>query len=185
MSAVRPSLVALVVAGIAVACDRVPTAPVPTGPSYKARASLNANVKPTGLVACAQAYDSVTQVIGPKGGSLSVGAHTLFVDSLVLKSAVSVTAVAPSGTVRWVRFQPDGLLFPPNSVDGWGAVLYTSYKDCGVPTTASPRIAQVTNALGVLTYLQMSIKVRQNPWSQGNQYVVGLLPHFSNYAVAW
>jgi hypothetical protein len=87
--------------------------------------------------------------------------------------------------VRWVRFQPDGLLFPTNLADGWGAILYTSYKDCSLPTTASPRIAQVTDALGIVGYLQSSVKVRQNPWSQGNQYIAGLLLHFSNYAVAW
>lgn len=185
MSAVRRSLVALVVAGSAVACDHVPTAPPQTAVWSKLRGNSTSSTKPTGLVACSQSYDSVTQVIGPNGGYLAVGAHILFVDSLVLTSPVSITAVAPSGSVRWVRFQPDGLLFPPNLVDGWGALLYTSYKDCSLATTATPRIAQVSDALGILTYLQTTVKVRQVPWSQGNQYVAGLLPHFSNYAVAW
>jgi hypothetical protein len=183
MSAVRPFFVALVVVGIAVACDRSPTAPLTHSP--RAQFNSTSNPKSTGLVACSQGYDSVTQVIGPRGGQIAVGAHILFVDSLVLATSVTITAVAPASTVRWVRFQPDGLVFPTNAGDGWGAILYTSYKDCSLSTLASPRIAQVSDALSVLTYLQTYFKIKQVPWSQGNQYVVGLLPHFSNYAVAW
>lgn len=174
-------LVGLVVGAGAFACDRSPMAP----PAHSSPARSTVKAKLTGLVVCSQSYDSVTQVIGPQGGYLAVGAHILFVDSLVLTTPVSITAVAPSDTVRWVRFQPDGLVFPTNPLDGWGAILYTNYKDCSLSTTASPRIAQVSDALGILAYLQTYFKVRQNPWSQGNQYVVGLLPHFSNYAVAW
>lgn len=172
--------VLLLVATVAVACDRSPTA-APAAFSL----TSNATPPPLGLVACTQSYDSVTRVIGPRGGYLAVGAHVLYVDSLVLTGPVTITAVAPAGGVRWVRFQPDGLQFPASPVDGWGAVLYTSYKDCSVPTIVGPRIAQVDNALGILTYLQTYLKVKQNPWNQGNQYVAGLLPHFSNYAIAW
>lgn len=184
MRKVHLLLVGLVVGTVAVACDGTP-AGVPTAPSSISRSLANAIVQPIGLIPCSQSYDSVTQVIGPKGGYLAVGAHILFVDSLVLTTPVSITAVAPAGSVRWVRFQPDGLQFPTNPLDGWGAILYTNYKDCSLSTTANPRIAQVSDLLGILTYLQTYTKVRQNPWSQGNQYVVGLLPHFSNYAVAW
>ena len=179
-----PVLVGLLVGAVAVACDGTP-AGVRTAPSSIGLFSANATIHLIGLIPCSQSYDSVTQVIGPKGGALAVGAHILFVDSLVPATPVSITAVAPAGSVRWVRFQPDGLQFPTNPADGWGAALYTSYKDCGLPSTTTPRIAQVNDLLGILAYLQTYVKVRQNPWSQGNQYVVGLLPHFSNYAVAW
>ncbi len=177
-------LVGLVVGAVAIACDRSPTA-TPSVPLSARPSKTGALLKSLALVPCSQSYDSVTRVIGPKGGYLAVGAHVLFVDSLVLTTAVTITAVAPAGALRWVRFQPDGLLFPMNSVDGWGAILYTNYKDCGVPIAAIPRLAQVTDLLGIVTYLQTYSKVRQNPWSQGNQFVAGLLPHFSNYAVAW
>ena len=66
-----------------------------------------------------------------------------------------------------------------------GGDSYTSYKDCGVPTSDTLRIAQVSDSLRVLGYLQTFVKSKKNPWSQGTQFVVGLLPHFSNYAVAW
>src|SRR3989449_10926071 len=65
--------------------------------------------KGSGLVACSQTYDSVTQVIGPAGGLIAVGRHSLWVDSMALRDTVRITAVAPADTVRWVRFRPDGL----------------------------------------------------------------------------
>ena len=146
--------------------------------------------KKTGLVACSQLYDSVTKVIGPRGDTLRVGNHILWIDSLVLTAPVTITAVAPADTVRWVRFQPQGLVFPPSSVDksyglSTGALLYTNYKDCGVPTGDTLRIAQVSDSLVILAYLQTWSQVKKNAWSQANQWVVGVLPHFSNYAVAW
>jgi len=127
----------------------------------------------------------VTQVIGPLGGLIAVGHHLLWVDSLALSIPVAITAVAPADTVRWVRFHPDGLVFRTNSKTGYPAIIYTDYTGCGVPTTSVVRIAQVTDSLGILAYLQTYVKFNKNPWSQGTQYVAAVLPHFSNYAVAW
>src|SRR6266568_899727 len=105
MRRIRASVVGLVVAAMAFGCDSSPTAP-PTL-SKRALSSLTAQLKggtkPNALVACSQTYDSVTQAIGPLGGMIAVGPHYLFVDSLALTSTVSITAVAPAGTVRWVR----------------------------------------------------------------------------------
>jgi predicted pyridoxine 5'-phosphate oxidase superfamily flavin-nucleotide-binding protein len=143
--------------------------------------------KGTGVVACSQTYDSVTQVIGPAGGFIVVGSHILWVDTMALAEPVRITAVAPADTVRWVRFQPDGLQFRTNGA-GWSAVLFTSFKDCGVPTADPLRIAQVTDSLQVIRYLAPAaiwIKVRKNAWSQGSQYLAGVLNHFSQYAVSW
>ncbi|HEV8304520.1 MAG TPA: hypothetical protein VGQ25_06160 [Gemmatimonadales bacterium] len=146
------------------------------------------STKGTGLVACSQTYDSVTQVIGPAGGLIAVGRHYLWVDTMALADTVRITAVAPADTVRWVRFQPDGLQFRTNGA-GWSALLYTSFKDCGVPTADTLRIAQVTDSLHVIGYLAPPastwIRVRKKAWSQGNQYVAGVLHHFSQYAIAW
>ncbi len=144
--------------------------------------------KGAGLVACLQTYDSVTQVIGPAGGLIAVGHHYLWVDSMALSDTVSITAVAPADTVRWVRFQPDGLRFRTNGA-GWSALLYTSFSDCGVPTVDTLRIAQVTDSLSIIRYLSPPestwIRVRKKAWSKGNQYVAGVLHHFSQYAVSW
>ena len=144
--------------------------------------------KGSGLVACSQTYDSVTQVIGPAGGLLVVGHHFLWVDSMALSDTVRITAVAPTDNVRWVRFQPDGLQFRTNGA-GWSALLYTSFKDCGVPTSDTLKIAQVDDSLSVIRYLATPdstwIRVRKKGWSNGNQYVAGVLHHFSQYAVSW
>jgi len=144
----------------------------------------------TGLVSCSQTYDSVTKVIGRLGGSLTIGVHQLWVDSLSLTGPVSITAVAPAGSVRWVRFQPEGLVFRPGFYAtayrvNAGAALYTSYTDCGVPLSDTLRIAQVNDSLSIVGYLQTWVQVRKTPSTNGTQFVVGLLPHFSNYAVAW
>jgi hypothetical protein len=162
----------------------------PTLVAARAKSQPTGQTKSTGLVACSQTYDSVTKVIGPNGDTLRVGNHIFWVDAQVLTDTVSITAVAPAGSVRWVRFQPEGLLFPPSAVDlsyglSAGAVLYTNYKDCGVPTSDTLRIAQVSDSLVILGYLQTWSKVKKNSWSQGQQYVIGQVPHFSNYAVAW
>jgi len=194
--AVRRSLIPLALfigaaAAVSSCRDPSPTS-VPTPPlvASKVKTSSGGGTNKTGLIVCPQTYDSVTKVIGPKGDTLQVGNHILWVDSLVLSSPVAITAVAPADTVRWVRFQPAGLAFPASAVDlsygmATGALLYTNYKGCGVSTTDTVRIAQVSDSLSILGYLQTWSKVNKNIWSQGQQYVAGELPHFSNYAVAF
>jgi len=188
--ALRRSLIPLALLAalaVAVSCGD----PSPTGvPAFQRGGRWNNNLsgKGTRLVACAQTYDSVTQVIGPAGGLIAVGHHFFWVDTMALADTVSITAVAPADTVRWVRFQPDGLEFETNGA-GWSALLYTSFSDCGLPTVDTLRIAQVTDSLRVIRYLaqpdSMWIKVRKNPGSKGSQYVAGVVRHFSQYAVAW
>ncbi|HYT82725.1 MAG TPA: hypothetical protein VEK86_04695 [Gemmatimonadales bacterium] len=192
----RRSLIplALLASAAALSCkDPSPTSldlQTPDLLAARVKTSSGGNSNKTGLVVCSQSYDSASKVIGPMGDTLHVGNHVLWVDSLSLTDTVTITAVAPAASVRWVRFQPEGLVFKPgfyatvNGVNA-GAALYTNYKDCGVPTTDSVRIAQVTDSLAILGYLQTWVQAKKIPWSQANQYVVGLLPHFSNYAVAW
>jgi hypothetical protein len=189
---VRRSLISLVLAACAAAAavSCVDRSPVGVDvPAFQRGGKWVTEVTgKSGLVSCSQKYDSVTQVIGPAGGLIAVGRHVLWVDSMALSDTVRITAVAPADTVRWVRFQPDGLEFRTNGA-GWSAVLYTSFKDCGVPTAETVRIAQVTDSLHVIGYLARPdstwIKVRKRSWSNGNQYVAGVLHHFSQYAVSW
>jgi hypothetical protein len=186
----RRSLIPLALAFCATAAAVSCGDPSPTGvPAFQRGGKWSQQpTKGVGLVACAQTYDSVTQVIGPAGGLIAVGNHFLWVDTMALSDTVSITAVAPADTVRWVRFQPDGLQFRTNGA-GWSALLYTSFKDCGLPTSDTLRIAQVTDSLRVIRYLAPPdstwIKVKKNAWSQGAQYVAGVLHHFSQYAVSW
>lgn len=193
MSVCRSLIPIALLAGAAAASCADPSPLGVQTPALMARVkaqSTGGGTNKTGLVACSQTYDSATKRFGPLGDTLRVGAHILWVDSLSLTDTVTITAVAPAGSVRWVRFQPEGLVFQPGfyaaayGVNA-GAALYTNYKDCGVPTADTVRIAQVTDSLSIMGYLQTWSQVKRNAWSQGQQWVVGLLPHFSNYAVAW
>lgn len=185
---IRRSLIPLVLlAAMAAATSCSDRSPMGV-PAFQKGGRWAVSTKGSGLVACSQIYDSVTQVVGPAGGIIAVGNHFLWVDSMALSDTVSITAVAPADTVRWVRFQPDGLQFRTNGA-GWSALLYTSFKDCGVPTADTLKIAQVTDSLHVIRYLAPPdstwIQVKKRAWSQGNQFVAGVLHHFSQYAVAW
>jgi hypothetical protein len=188
----RRSIVSLALlistAALTVTCgERTPTG-IPLRASKNPQSASGTNK--TGLVKCTQSYDSVTKVIGPRGDTLKVGNHIFWVDSLVLTAPVAITAVAPADTVRRVRFQPEGLLFPPSAQDrayglSAGAVLYTNYKDCGLPSGDTLRIAQVDSNLTILGYLQGWSKTKKNSWSQAQQWAIGQVPHFSDYAIAW
>ena len=129
-------------------------------------------------------YDSVTQTIGPAGGVVAVGHNWLVVPRGALREAVSITAVAPSDTVAWVRFQPAGLRFLST------VRLVLTYDNCRVPNGTTPRIALVTDSLRVIDFLASGVaspgdnRLTKGP-KEGQRRVVGELQHFSNYAVAW
>lgn len=163
----------LLIAAIAAAWSCADPSPVgvePSGPGLEAAA-----LKPvsSALVQCRSLRaDSVTQVIGPEGGELNVGPHTLDVPPGALSDTVRITAVAPSETVRLIRFMPEGLVFQKP------ASLSLSYKNCKIPAGTSPRIAYLSDTLSVVAYMP-SIA---DQWAQ---WVITDLSHFSNYAVAW
>jgi hypothetical protein len=129
---------------------------------------------PTGLLKCAPlAYDSVTQTVGPDGGVIQVGVHSLSIPAGALDSAVTITAVAPTDTVRRVQFQPQGLVF------NQPASLTMSYADCNLLGFILPkRIAYTDDLLVILEYL-FSVD------HFSTQTVTGRLQHFSDYALAW
>jgi len=170
--------------------------PSPTGADLATPGLLAGKTKAAGssLVACGKLpYDSVSRVIGPAGGWFVVGANVVWVDSLALSAPVTITAVAPSDTVRRVRLRPDGLVFKTGT-HGLGAVVATNLDKCKLRRNALPRIANVTDALTVVEYLEspapavdslvvMRFRVDSAGWTP--YWAFGALRHFSNYAVAW
>ncbi|MFI5233086.1 MAG: hypothetical protein ACHQSE_11325 [Gemmatimonadales bacterium] len=128
----------------------------------------------TGLLACKPLpADSVTQVIGPDGGTINIGPHSFTVPAGALDSAVAITAVAPSGFANRVVFQPAGLVFLRR------ATLTMSYANCGLITNLlAPRIAYVDDLLRIL-YTLPSLDNAES------QTVTARVRHFSDYAVAW
>ena len=187
---VRPWLIALVV--LASSCSD----PSPTGADSAMPGLLAAKVKVTtpSFVQCSPvAYDSVSQVIGPAGGWFVVGANVLWVDSLALGSPVKITAVAPSDTIRQVRLHPDGLQFKTGT-HGLGAVVATNLVNCKLRRNASPRIANVTDSLALVEYVESPVaavdsmliaRFRTDSGGWTPYWAFGALHHFSNYAVAW
>ena len=127
-----------------------------------------------GLLTCTPLpYDSVTQTIGSEGGTIAVGGHTLTVPPQALDTDVTITAVAPSDTIRHVRFQPEGMQFAEP------ASLTLSYAGCSLLGSLAPkRIAYTTDALLILEYLPSLDDL-------SGQTVTAPLRHFSEYAVAW
>jgi hypothetical protein len=81
--------------------------------------------------------------------------------------------VAPSGTVRQVQFEPDGLTFAKD------ASLRLSYAGCGILGSLLPkRVVQVDDDLAILDVLP-SLDLRSLLSTSAR------LEHFSGYAVAW
>ena len=159
-------------AAIAVAsCGEHAQQPVGPGPKASLIGSL---AQSTGLVTCTPlSYDSVTQTVGPAGGTIVVGPHALTIPAGALAETVTITAVAPSDTVRMVQFQPQGLTFATP------ASLQMSYADCNLLGSLLPKqIAYVNDSLNILSYL---LSVDNPP----TQTVTGKVDHFSSYAVAW
>ncbi len=175
MKAARPLVVVLLVCALALAAacgDRTSTAPQAPTPSADLIGSL---LKPTGLLQCSNLpYDSTTQTIGPAGGSLSVGPHTLVIPPGALTRSVSITMILPTGLgVNAVKFKPAGLQFQTP------AALTMSYANCSLLGKLLPkRIAYTTDNLQILYYLLSLDNLL-------SKYVTGQVNHFSDYVIAW
>jgi hypothetical protein len=129
-----------------------------------------------GLLACdplPYAADSAT--IGPDGGTLVIGRHTLAVPAGALATPVLIRGEAQVGTVNSVTLQPEGLHFAP----GKPAKLTLSYANCPLLGRLLPkRIAYTTDLLAILSYVPSLDDLL-------GRTVTGSLEHFSRYAVAW
>jgi len=127
-------------------------------------------------------YDSVTRTIGPAGGFIEVRHNWLVIPRGALRTAVAITAVAPSDTVAMVRFQPAGLHFDKSTL------LVLAYDNCRIPRSVTPRIALVTDTYRVVEFLTSVNSPVDDPRFKkvhSTRQVIGELQHFSNYAVAW
>jgi len=126
------------------------------------------------LVTCTPLpYDSVTQTVGPEGGTIQVSAYSLVIPASALDSAVTITAVAPSDTVNGVRFQPQGLHFNQK------ASLTMSYANCGIVGWLLPQhIAYTDDSLNIIDFIP-------SVTDSLSQTVTGSVKHFSEYALAW
>ncbi len=159
---------------VALACtDRTPTS-VPAVPAPDA-SLIGGLLGATGLLKCSSLpYASQTRTIGPLGGTISAGPHTLVIPPGALTSPTAITMTAPTGLgVNAVKFQPAGLRFVTP------AALTMSYSNCSLLGKILPkRIAYTNDNLSIISYL-LSL---DNLLSKN---VTGKVNHFSAYVVAW
>jgi hypothetical protein len=153
--------------------ESVPTS-IPPVTSAPEASLLGSVLQPLSLLSCAPLpYDSVTQPVGPTGGVIHVGPHTLTIPAGALTSPVSVTAVVPSDAVNRIRFQPEGLVFRS------ATALRMSYANCQLLGIVLPkRIVYTSDALQILQSIPSLDDV-------SSQIVTGQVWHFSNYAIAY
>jgi hypothetical protein len=170
MKATRLIVVALCVS-LAACADHTPTA-APQAPQASLVGSLGSA---TGLLKCSDLpFAQSTATIGPDGGSISAGPHTLTIPAGALSEPVTITMTAPRGRgINAVEFAPEGLQFDSP------ASLTMSYANCNLLGKLLPkRIAYVSDNLDVLYYI-LSL---DNIFAKR---VTGQVRHFSDYVVAW
>lgn len=147
--------------------------PVPPGDSASVPPADSGGVPAeTSLLMCQQQeYAVTTAVIGPMGGQISVGNHSLRILENALSEDVTITAEQIAGQVNSVRFSPEGLQF------AMPTMLTLSYENCdSIPY--SKRIVYTDDSLQILQSLP---SVDVDSLSQVN----ALIYHFSRYAVAY
>lgn len=170
MKATRLIVVALC-AWLVACTDHTPTA-APQDPQASLIGSLGSA---TGLLKCSDLpFAQSTATIGPDGGSITAGPHTLTIPPGALSEPVKITMTVPTGRgVNSVEFAPEGLQFARS------ASLTMSYANCDLLGKLLPkRIAYVSNSLDILYYI-LSL---DNIFAKR---VTGQVQHFSDYVVAW
>jgi hypothetical protein len=115
-------------------------------------------------------YGTVTQTVGPAGGIIKVGPHSLYIPPGALGGSVAITASTSAAQHVRVDFQPEGLRFK------YAAVLKLSYAHCSSPPLL-PRVVYVDNLLSILDVLTTV----NDTWSKSAS---ARLYHFSGYAFA-
>ncbi len=125
-----------------------------------------------GLLACnvTESY-STTQAVGPNGGTIRVGPHTLVIPQNALSETTKITATAPAGQIVEVEFQPHGLKFQKKTT------LTMSYRDCGVLRGVVPQIVYADEENNIVERLLSFIDLFRRTVSAKTD-------HFSSYILA-
>lgn len=167
---------ALALAALACTSETSPTAPqlpsaAPAAPQASLLGDLTGTVNTLLFCPTSQSY-TATQAVGPGGGVISVGPHSLSIPAGALDSVVTITATAPAGNYVDVEFQPHGLVFNDS------ATLRLSYAQCGLTGLLMTRIAYVDDSFNILEIIPSFGDI----W---HQQTVGRIGHFSSYAIAY
>ncbi|HZA98719.1 MAG TPA: hypothetical protein VE399_08055 [Gemmatimonadales bacterium] len=126
----------------------------------------------TDLLTCSQQPYAVTrQSIGPNGGVIRVGSHTLTIPGNAVTGTVLITAEQVPGSTNSVRFSPEGLQFKK------AAALTMSYDNCAV-VLVQKKIVYTDENLKILEVLRSLDLFR-------SKTVTAPIDHFSRYALAY
>ena len=139
--------------------------------AYK-RAVKRKEVKAEVLRCEPQQRATASKVIGPKGGSINFGPHSLVVPAGALDTNTTITATAPSNPAVNVEFAPHGLQFR-RPVE-----MVIDYKQCIVPETDELGVTYVLNGWYAVEKMP-SMDVRKD------KKISALTDHFSGFIVPW
>jgi hypothetical protein len=126
----------------------------------------------TDLLTCSpQPYAVTVQKVGPKGGKIVVGTHTLEIPKGALFKTVIIKAEQITGSTNSVRFSPEGLGFEKRPK------LTMSYENCAI-VLLRKKIVYTDESLKILEVLRSLDLFNKKT-------VSAPIDHFSRYAVAW
>lgn len=142
----------------------------PDGPGDMAFAEVRTD--PPQLTPCRpQPYAASAGWIGPRGGVLKAGKHTLRVPPNALSTLTWITMEVPSSSINRVVFGPDGLTFRN------AAYLTMSYANCSVKPDAQQQIVYINDQGRI-------VETTQSVSDPLTQTVTGKVTHFSDYALS-
>jgi hypothetical protein len=123
-----------------------------------------------------QPSDAGSARIGPSGGMLRAGKHTLKIPAGALKRSVVITMEAPSDSLNYVVFGPEGLTFDPANL----RTLVMSYRNCAVNGQKEVSLEIVYTDDLLTTVLDSTESVSTDIL---NHTVGARLKHFSKYVL--
>jgi hypothetical protein len=116
---------------------------------------------------------SITKSIGPAGGVMKIGPHSLTVPAGALPETVNITATARTGKYVRIDFEPHGLRFASP------ATLGLSYAHCA-SRPLLPKVVYVSGDGDLLSILELVPSLTEF----SSDRVTARLRHFSGYAIA-
>jgi hypothetical protein len=118
-------------------------------------------------------FGSVTKTIGPLGGTIQVGPHSLTIPPGALSKPVAIKAAATAGKYVKVDFEPHGLRFR------YRATLRLSLAHC-TSRPLLPKVVYVGGSGDLLDILELVPALTD----LSSHRVTARLRHFSGYAIA-
>jgi hypothetical protein len=162
---------------LATACADEATAPAPAPDLVSISQPTPMRPIALDLPSCTpQPADLASARIGPSGGTLRAGKHMLKIPAGALKRSTIITMQAPSDSLNYVVFGPEGLTFDPANLP----TLTMSYRNCSVKDKAELELEIVYTDDAITTVLDTTETIASDTL---NHTVGARLRHFSKYVL--